>query len=165
MTKFLNAQPSRNSSNLFFMLLLVCAFAVSALFVVMTGANVYKTVSADMESNAALRIPLSYIAEKIRQCDAPGAVHLEMMENHKVLVLDSSDGGIDYENRIYCLDGQLYEVTIEKGAEFALTDGMPIMAVNAFDMTTDQSGMLRITAFDESGKSLALSLSLRSEQK
>ncbi len=162
MSKPFNVQPAGNISNLFFMLILLCAFTVTALIVVMTGANVYKTVSSDAEDNSDLRIPLSYTAAKIRSCDASGAVVIETIENKQVLVLKNMDGGVAYETLIYEYEGQLFEVTMEAGTDIHLADGMQIMAVHKFDMQMDPSGMLHIIAGDKSGRNLELALSLRS---
>ncbi len=158
-----NNTPGRNFTNLFFVLALMSLFAVMALIVVIIGADAYDKVSRDMESNADLRIPLSYAASKVRQCDSKDAVRIIEKDGTSVLVLESSDGQAVYETWIYSYNDFLHEVTIEQGTEFELADGIAILPVYGFEVASMDPGLLKVTASDRSGRRLELLLALRSE--
>lgn len=162
MTGKYGSDSGRDMTNLLFTLLLLCAFAVMALIVVMTGADAYKRISADMSANSDLRIPLSYVASKVRQGDQAGAVSVVPREDTSALVIESSDGDADYETWIYEYDGRLCEVTVEEGAGFELRDGIAILPVSEFRVDADESGLLTVTAGDQAGRTLELQLELRS---
>ena len=163
-TKKVQLHTNRSVLDLLFILILLFTFAVSALVIVMIGANVYKSVVDDMQSNYALRIPLSYISSKIKQHDQAEAVHLVLKEGTPVLVLDSTIDEVAYENWIYAYDHQLYEVLLEKGDTLVLSDGITIMPLVGLDFNMPSDGMLEIRSYDAAGESLDLTLSLRSSQ-
>lgn len=67
-------QPRRHVIDLLFTLALFCVFAASALLVVLIGADVYESSARGMDRNFDLQTSLHYVAAKVRQCDAAGAV-------------------------------------------------------------------------------------------
>ena len=155
-------KTNRSIMDLLFILILLFTFSVSSLVIVMIGANVYKSVVDDMQSNYDLRIPLSYIATKVRQHDESGAIHLTLKEGTSVLVLKSTADKVSYETWIYAYDHKLYEVLLQKGETIKLADGMAILPVTGLDLKMPTNSLLEVTSYDASGKTLDLSLHLRS---
>ena len=148
---------------LLLMLFLLFIFAASALIVVVIGADVYSNINHNMDSNYDLRIPLSYVSNKIRQADREGAVSLQTKEGTTVLVLQSVQNGSNYETWIYEYEGYLYEVLYEQGQGLGLEAGTPVIPVNGFSMKMEADNLLTLTANDASGKRLDLRLALRSD--
>ncbi len=103
--------------NILFVLSLFCVFAVTALLVVILGANVYKGISSNMQDHYGARVSVSYITEKVRQSDETGGVDLREMEEGPALVLIQAVGGYTYETWIYAEAGFLKEATVEAGQE------------------------------------------------
>jgi hypothetical protein len=148
---------------LLLMLFLLFIFAASALIVVVIGADVYANINRNMNANYDLRIPLSYVSNKIRQADSEGAVSLQTKEGTTVLVLASVNNGSNYETWIYEYEGYLYEVLYEQGKGLPLEAGTPVIPVNGFSMKMEAGNLMTLTAKDTSGKSLDLRLALRSD--
>ncbi len=155
-------KTNRGAMDLLFILILLFTFSVSSLVIVMIGANVYKSVVDDMQSNYDLRIPLSYIATKVRQHDQSGAINLTLKEGTNVLVLESTADKVSYETWIYAYDHRLYEVLLQKGETINLADGMAILPVTGLDLKMPTNKLLELTSYDANGKTLDLSLNLRS---
>ena len=70
-----------------FTLALFCVFCASALAVVLIGADVYTSTARNMDQNFSTRTAVSYVAEKVRQSDAAGAVALGEIGGGQALVL------------------------------------------------------------------------------
>ncbi len=140
-------------------------FVVSAFMLVLIGADAYKKIARDMESNFERRTPISYITAKIRGADQKGQVMIVSKEGYDVLVLGQTLDGVEYETWIYAYEGQLYEAFIEKGTPIALADGMGMIEVQGLKMEEQKDRLLRFEAMDHLGKTLELVISLRSEPK
>ena len=155
-------ERSRSMTELLLMLVLLAVFAVSALVIVMTGAGVYQSIAEDQKANADLRIPLTYVTNKIRQADASGQVRLLEQEGTAVLVLSHQEEQQAYDTWIYALEGQLCEVTVASGSTLRLADGIAVMPVPSFEIRWDGPRMLLLTAGDASGQALSTRVALRS---
>lgn len=152
------------SLDFIFILLLLCVFAFTSLLLIIFGANVYKGVADKMDQNFQLRTPLSYISTKVRQYDASGAIWLEEKENTTALVLETVDRGQPCQTWIYEYDNALCEVYIDKGANFALSDGIAMIPSHGLDLSLSETGLLKVRAYNENGIPLSVSLMLRSEK-
>jgi hypothetical protein len=149
-------------TDVLFLLALFGVLAASALFVVTTGANVYRQTVTRMDDHFNLRTPLAYAAAKIRQCDASGAVYTAELGGETALVLEQVFGETVYQTWIYYHEGSIKEVMLEKGAELQPAYGLAIMETPGFYVEQTETGLLRFTALDASGGEMTLTLSLRS---
>lgn len=150
-----------HSVDVLFILALFCVFAGSAVLVMTFGANVYQRTVSQMEDNYNARVSLSYLANQVRQHDERGSIALQTLDDAPALVL--SDGpGSDYATFIYYYDGALRELYCAADDPLAAADGLPIVALESFEMTLDDQGRLTISAAAEGGKSRSLTLALRS---
>lgn len=148
----------------FLMLLLLAAFAISALVVVMTAADAYRALAGQSAADAELRIPMTYVAGKIRENDAAGAVELRQIEGVDVLVLSSAEEDATYETRIYSYDGALHEIYCLAGDTIALSAGQRIVETDGFTIgiVENRPDLLQLSASDGEGRTQTLHLSLRS---
>lgn len=150
-----------HSVDVLFILALFCVFAGSAVLVMTFGAQVYQRTVSQMEDNYNARVSLSYVANQIRQHDESGAIALKTLDGDPALVL--SDGAeSDYATFIYYYDGALRELYCAKDDPLQAADGLPIVALESFEMTLDAQSRLRISAAAEGGRSRSLTLMLRS---
>lgn len=156
---------SKGAVNTLFILGLLLVFVISAFILVLIGADTYKKIAGDMESNFERRTPLSYIATKIREADQKDQVAIEQKEGTDVLVLEQTLEGIAYETWIYEYQGNLYEVFIEKGTSLALADGMRMIEMQGLKMERLENNLLRFESMDKAGKTLELVINLRSGKK
>ena len=62
-------QRKHSVTDFLFTLTLFCVFALSALMVVIIGANVYRSTVASMSENYSTRTAVAYVGEKIREFD------------------------------------------------------------------------------------------------
>lgn len=146
-----------------FALILLCVFALGSLLLVVLGANVYKNISQNVDSNFQLRTTLSYITTKVRQNDDINAIKIIEKEGVSVLVLESFDGIEASETWIYEHQGSLCEVYIAKGTEFRLEDGLAIIPSHGLEMSMKED-ILTITASDNMGNTETLSIAPRTYQ-
>ncbi len=139
-------------TDILFVLTLFSLFVVLALFVVVLGANVYKGISKNMDSNYSVRSSLTYLTEKIRQSDTTGGYALRTTEAGDALVLTTVEGNETYDTWIYLWDEELCELTVSGGELFALEDGQPIMPLKSLQMTHGGDGLIHINLTDHEGK-------------
>ena len=141
-------------------LLLLCVFAFSALMMAVFGANAYTRISAQKELHFQRTTPLFYIAAKVRQTGAAGAVRQDACGGVPALVFADEDGGVLCETWIYEYDGSLYELYIDAGAEFEPADGTPILESEGLSFHLDK-GLLTLCAADQNGERSEMRLTLR----
>jgi hypothetical protein len=148
--------------NLFSIILILGSFTLASLLLIDTGMCTYKNIVLANNDNFKLRTSLSYIATKVRQTDTLDSAYLEKKSRTDVLVLGEKIEGKNYETRIYYYKGYLYELFTEKGMEYDLTYGMPMIEISNFKMEETKEGFLRFTAINKEGDSQMLLLSPRS---
>ena len=134
---------TRRMVQTFFTLLLVAAFALLALFAVMTGANVYRNTAAAAEENYAARTSLLYVTEKLRQCGGAPCATVGTVGGVDALVLRQTVEGNDVLTYIYAADGALREVVALSGVAVNVRDGQPIMELSALRLS-EANGLLTI---------------------
>jgi len=118
--------------DILFLLALFCAFLISALFIVLFGARIYKSIAADMQKNYTKRTSLSYVTEKIRQHDAIGSIDIQITDNQPVLVLTQNLLGTDYKTYLFSYDGYLKEFTAKDDYELDLQNGQKLIEIKDF---------------------------------
>lgn len=133
-----------------FTLALFCVFALSALAVVIIGADVYKSTVAEMGRSYDSRTSVTYIAEKIRQNDRKDAVSVRPFGDGDALVLRQTVNEAVYETYIYADGGKLKELLIPQGLELQPADGQSIMDIQDFqvELTAGSLVTLRVTSAD-----------------
>lgn len=143
------------------MVFMLGIFAVSALFLVNVGMQVYKNIVVANNDNFELRTSLAYVATKVRQADAMGMVKLCEKDGVEVLVLGEENEDGAFETCLYFWDGYLYEHFMEKDGYFELGYGMETFAAAEFLMEETKEGQLHIRAENRAGDMQELYLTLR----
>lgn len=137
-------------------------FAVSSLFLVNIGVQVYKNVVTANNDNFQLRTSLSYVATCIRKADGEGMVYLEDRDGLTVLVLEEKYGEQYFQTLIYYKDGWLFEHFMAKDGYFEPGYGMNTFEIAGFTMEQAESGQLHMTARNNAGDTEELYIGLRS---
>lgn len=163
MDRRFGTKTSHASLDFIFILSLLCVFAFGALAAVILGANTYRNIKEDMDSNYELRTPLSYISTKVRQNDSVDSIRIIQKEGTDALVLETVDNDELCQTWIYEYQDFLYEVYLEKDTPFQLKDGLAIIPSSGLEFTL-KDNLLTIRAGDHRGESRSLSLSFRTEQ-
>ena len=152
-------QENRHIVDVLFVLALFCVFAISALMLLIIGANVYQKTVNDMDANYNSRTAFSYITEKIRQNDTSSAVSIGTLEGHPALILSQEVDGKLYNTYLYEYDGYLTELftgsTQELGSNI-LKAGHPLFPLKDFDITKVDSSLYRFVLTTEESSPITL---------
>lgn len=148
--------------DILFILALFCAFLVSALFIVLFGAKIYRSTVADMDTNFTSRTALSYITEKMRQHDSVGGAEVTFIDNQPVLILHQENDGSDYCTYLFSHDGYLKEITAKKGFEFDFTSGQNILELSEFTAEEIDDSLYRFHIADIDNNQIDFYVSLYS---
>lgn len=154
-----NNIPKQFSIQFVFVMLLFLIIVVLSVTIILLGKNVYNNINADRKNNYELRVSLSYIANKIRQADREDAVDIKEINGETAVVIKETYDEINYETWIYYYDNSLYEILIDEGNSFNLSDGMKILDVDSFDISKVKENLYNFSVKSrESSEELVLSL-------
>jgi predicted lactoylglutathione lyase len=148
--------------DIIFVLSLFCLFAILALFVVVLGANVYKSISVSMTQNYNSRTSMSYLTEKVRQADMADNISAGEVAGADALVLRQDIGGSMYETWIYVSDGELYEVLVGEGTQVNAGSGQAIMELENLTVEEEAANLLLVSVTDTDGYTFSSMVCLKS---
>lgn len=149
----------------FFILALLCMFAVGVLLTVIFCVNAYKSVREKMDYNFNQITPLSYIATKVRQFDASDAIRLDQKDGTSALVIKTLDGDEVCETWIYNYEGYIYEIYIDEKSDFSLSDGIAIFENSRIEFSIDDNKALTVYNYGKDEIPMKLTLGFRSSGK
>ncbi|MCQ2461337.1 MAG: DUF4860 domain-containing protein [Clostridia bacterium] len=144
-----------------FVLVLFAVFAVTVLFVLMSGAGVYKDTQSVMTERYQERTCLSYITAKVNHYDEAGRVYVTKVNGVQALAVDEQMGGVDYTTYIYCHDGSIKEIMVDKGLDFKLEDGLDIINAKGLEFDTSEN-LIKVTCVGEDGSTAFATLHVES---
>lgn len=145
-------KSNRHIIDVLFVIGLFSIFALSAVFLITIGADIYRKTITHMDENFNTRTSLAYLTEKIRQSDRADGVSLGSLEEHPALILHSETDDTSYRTYIYETDGMLQELMVRDDLTLSASAGQPILEVQAFTLTRINSHLLKcsIRTDDES---------------
>ena len=153
-----------HASDAVFALVLFCAFALSMLMVLTTGARAYQDIRDAVENHYSENTCIDYISTKIRHYDAADSVYIDVVGTTAVICLveemDAAD--TEYVTYIYYYDGYVRELFVEEGYEFDPEDGLSVLAVNRLVFDYLGPHLLYVNCTGTGGVSAEAYLSLRS---
>ena len=141
-----------------FILALFGAFAITALFVVLFGARIYRSTVSNMSTNYEKRTAMSYVTEKIRSHDHTGGIEVSdqggssSSDEHSVLKLYQKIGAKRYVTYLFVADGYLKEFTAEEAYDFDYKGGTEILAINDFSVRKQSEGLYHFDITDSNGE-------------
>ena len=145
-----------------FALVLFCAFAMSLLLVLMTGARAYRGIRDNMEETYTGRTCLSYIATKLRHYDETGAVSVGELDGVPALCLAETSGDGAYVTYLYFYDGYICELFTDPSFVLTAEAGTRLMEAGGLTFSQVSEGLVVLSCTDVDGDSSQLMVSLRS---
>ncbi len=143
-------------------LVLFCIFTTCMLFVLLSGAKSYKSISHSIEEQYAERTCLSYITAKIRHFDN-GGVYLTNFEGVNALALDEEIEGNIYTTLIYPYNGYICELFAAKDSGLLPEDGLSIIAADNLSFEQAENSLFHITC-EADGRKADAFVTVRSER-
>lgn len=134
--------------DILFLLALFSVFLISALFVVLFGAKIYRKTVAGMNDNFKSRTAVSYVTEKMRQHDHTDGADVIEFEGSPILRLKDSVDGNDYYTYLYEDKGYLMELTAKSDFKFNKAGGQQIVETYGFSIEKVSDSLYRITVTD-----------------
>ena len=121
--------------DLLFVIALFCIFALSAIFLISIGSDIYGKTVSYMESNFNSRTSFAYITEKIRQSDAQDAISVGELEGEPALLIHQIQNETSYITYIYEHDGFLKELMTRADTPLGPSAGQNIIEITDFRLT------------------------------
>ena len=143
-----NFRPGKHVTDLIFTIALFGVFTISALAVIVAGANVYQHTTAAMEDNYTSRTALTYITEKLRKNDAGNNILVRTIEEHPVLTIETLVNETGYTTYIYEYEGILKEITAKSSLDIHLKDGQALLEVSGFSIEETEPGFFKCCVTD-----------------
>jgi len=110
---------------------------VSVLFMVYTGAALFRRVTIQREKADHLRATVSYVQNQICFCEDKSAIYLEQGPEGDMLCLPMNGG--QYEIRIYQYENSLREELSMPGMPAEPADAEKIAAVDSFEISLEDN--------------------------
>lgn len=145
--------------DILFVLTLFFVFALSALTLIILGANIYKTTVNHMDESFNDRTSYAYITQKLRQNDEAGSLSVGTLGSETALVATSEVNNTIYNTYIYSYDGNLCELLTRADMEMEPSAGTKIIKINDFhiEQVNPRLYSVQIVTCDDNDISLYLS--------
>lgn len=154
-----NSIHNQFSIQFVFIMLLFLIIVILSVMIISLGKNIYNNINDDRKDNYELRVALSYVANKIRQADREDTVYLKEINGETAVVIKETYDAMNYETWIYNYDNGLYEILIDEGSSFNLSDGMKILEVDSFEISKIKENLYKFSVKNKvSSAELVLSL-------
>lgn len=153
-------RQQRHIIDVLFVLALFGIFALSAIFLITIGADIYGKTMNNMERNFDARTALAYITEKVRQSDLENQIDLGELDGCPALIISSGTEQNQYKTYLYEYQGTLKELMMKQDVLLSPSAGQDILAVSDFTLTFVNSHLVncRITIDDEQSYDLFISV-------
>ncbi|MBQ7481253.1 MAG: DUF4860 domain-containing protein [Lachnospiraceae bacterium] len=145
-----------------FMITLFGVFMLSALFVVLFGAKIYRRTAHDMSVNFNSRTALAYVTEKVHQHDRRGGVDITIKDGKPVLKLTQYINSDEYCTYLYEHRGYLKELTAKGDIDLVKSAGKEILKISDFTAQKENDSLYRFTITDDEGNETRFYVSLYS---
>lgn len=144
-----------------FALILFCAFAISMLMVLTTGAQSYQNVRSSVENRYSEETGVSYIVMKLRHYDDTDCtVEIGDVDGIPALCMTETYDGTDYVTSIYFYNGYVMELYTEAGYGFLPEDGFQIVEAQGLDFSIED-GLCTVTCVGTGDGRAQATVSLR----
>lgn len=153
-------RQQRHIIDVLFVLALFGIFALSAIFLITIGANIYGKTVNNMEKNFDTRTALAYITEKVRQSDLEGQISVGELDGCPALIISSGTESNQYQTYLYEYQGSLKELMMKQDIVLSPSAGQDILSVSDFELEPVSSRLIncRITIGSEQTYDLYISV-------
>ncbi len=145
--------------DILFVLTLFFVFALSALTLVVLGANVYRSTVNHMDESFTDRTSYAYISQKLRQNDETGTVSISEFGGSDACVFTQEINNTVYNTYIYEYEGSLYELLARADADMGPQDGTKILDLEDFEIEEVTPRLYKIHLAFNDGQTMNLYLS------
>ena len=152
----------RSIVDIIFMITVFGVFMLSALFVVLFGAKIYKRTAHDMSVNFSSRTSLAYVTEKLHQHDRKNGVEIIEDTDGPILKLKQFINSDEYCTYLYEFNGHLKELTVRGDVDLVKSAGKDILKLNSFESTKVSDSLYRFNLEDDEGNRTEFYVSLYS---
>lgn len=142
----------KHSIDLLFPITLFLVMTLSAFVLLSIAANTYQNITEHSYRNQQSRIALSYIREKIRQHENPGAIRLQGFDGLETLVIEEALEDATYCTCLYFYEGTLRELFFKEGVVVSPSDGKVILTLSKVSMEIAADGLLYVQCTDLDGQ-------------
>lgn len=155
-------KQQRHIIDIIFVLALFCLFALSAIFLITIGADIYGKTVDNMEGNFNTRTALAYVTEKVRQSDVEGQISIGEFNGMQALVITSRISDADYNTYIYEYEGHLKELMCRQDVTLGPEAGQDILEVSEFLLAPVNDNLINCRIAVDNQQSYDLFISLHS---
>ncbi len=127
-------KQQRHIIDILFVLALLGIFALSAIFLISIGADIYGKTMNNMENNFDTRTALAYLTEKVRQSDLENQVSIGELDGHPAIIITSGDENNGYRTYLYEHEGFLKELMAKQNVTLGPSAGQNILAISDFEL-------------------------------
>ena len=145
--------------DILFVLTLFFVFALSALTLVILGANIYKSTVNHMEESFTDRTSYAYVTQKLRQNDEAGALALGYLGDEEALIMTQEVNNTIYNTYVYSHDGYLCELLSRADMEMDPSAGTKIISIEDLSFDEAAPGLYSVEVTTEDGETIPLLLS------
>ena len=158
----MEVKQQKHIIDILFVLTLFGLFALSAIFLISVGADVYSKTVDHMDENFDTRTSMAYITEKIRQSDKDGAITIGQLENRDAIIICSQIADTPYYTYLYEHEGYLKELLVRKDIPLGPEAGQAILPVSGFYLTPVNDHLLNCRISLDKDQSYNLWISVHS---
>ncbi len=148
--------------DILFVIALFCVFALSAIFLISVGADIYGKTVSHMESNFNSRTAFAYVTEKVRQADSTGAVDIGQLDDIPALTITQTMGDTQYITYLYQYENQLKELMVREDTPLGPAAGQDILALTDFSLDKINDHLYSFSLTTEDGNTCQLYVSTKS---
>ncbi len=152
----------RSIVDVIFMITVFGVFMLSALFVVLFGARIYKKTAHDMSVNFSSRTSLAYVTEKLHQHDRKNGIEIIKDSSGPVIKMNQFVNSDEYCTYLYEHEGYLKELTVRGDVGLVRNAGKNILKLNSFESTKISDSLYRFNIEDDEGNATEFYVSLYS---
>lgn len=156
-------QEEQHIIDILFVIGLFCIFALSTIFLISIGADIYGKTVSNTENNFNDRTSFAYVTEKIRQADRSGAISASTLEGKSALKIQRTVQDTSYITWLYEDEGYLKELMVREDTPLSLSAGQKILPVDDFSVSRISDRLLQITILTTDGEDCSLSVSLKAD--
>ena len=151
--------------DILFVLTLFFVFALSALTLIILGANIYRTTVDHMDESFTTRTSYAYITQKIRQNDESDALAIGKLGNENALIMTSEVNNTIYKTYIYSHDGYLCELLARADMDMDPSAGTRIIEVDDFSIDRISPNLFDVNITTPDNDELSFVLSTHSSNE
>ena len=110
----MHRKKDSHAIDILFVLTAALSTVLLCLLLIAAGVGVYRNVLKRSHATDALRTPVAYLTQKVRQHAGKGAVSIGELTGTPALILDEEIGGTPYVTYLYASGGSLRELFTAK---------------------------------------------------